>query len=723
MEGKMNPYNIQFTGDEPTMAAICDSENIVFAWLKVAQNNGCAGVDAITIEQFAQNVQGNLIRLQEDLITGAYQPSPLLRFYVAKGEDESRALSIPTVRDRVAQQAVTAVLTPLLDATFEECSYGYRKGKGRRQALMEIIRLRDMGYIYVLDTDIEKFFDNIDHFLLIQRLADLVPEESVARLVASWLTVDVHDGNNVYQLTKGVPQGSSLSPLLSNLYLDLFDKVMMEQGYKLIRYCDDFVVLAQHHSVAIEAHQLSEHLLGQLKLRLNSPQLNSTVPADRPALGENEWKEVETSPPSVPPHVGGGKGEEQTSVSNESFHESWIAQQLREMHSPSSDGEVTCLAISDEGKLTRQGGIQKLRQEIGAVQGNEADEPITKDNNQSFSTSRLLSTLYLSEQGSYLSYSQKRLMVKKGEEVIMELPAIKIQQVIVFGQCGVTTPALDFCLRASIPISFLSVHGSYYGRLTPPTAKQVTLHQQQFQKSQDTSFALNIAKSFVDGKIHNQRVLLQRRHWRQNDSELESSINFLSEMQKKAQSATTLDELRGYEGTSSAEYFRVFGLLLDDSFDFEKRIKHPPTDPVNALLSFGYTLLFQNIYSLVESHGLHPYCGHLHALRDGHPALVSDLIEEFRAPVVDSLVVYLINSHIIKPEHFEKNNGAQKPCLLTNEARKTFVAQFENKMLTTLNHPQTNYTVDYRRLIALQITELAQCIRGERESYRPMKVR
>jgi CRISPR-associated endonuclease Cas1/group II intron reverse transcriptase/maturase len=851
MEVKMNPYNnIQFTGDEPTMAAICDSENIVFAWLKVAQNNGCAGVDSITIEQFAQNVEGNLIRLQEDVITGAYQPSPLLRFYVAKGEDDSRAISVPTVRDRVAVQAATAVLTPILDATFEECSYGYRKGKGRRQALMEIIRLRDMGYIYVLDADIEKFFDNIDHFLLIQRLADLVPEESVARLVASWLTVDIHDGNNVYQLTKGVPQGSSLSPLLSNLYLDLFDKVMMERGYKLIRYCDDFVVLAQHHAVALEAHQLSEHLLGQLKLRLkaektqivtfeqgfrylgvtfkgqavftegldnlrltetpkliessqnreNTPDLlqkfdlmddsipligetrerilphrvgfnlsgiyppgkgnemggidtldvtggfvtadnhqpktrrgapvhapsfsaaeilnalsnvqqnempnnnvreslNSTVPADRPALGGNEWREVETSPAS-----------EQTSVSNEPpacagtadrSHESWIAQQLREMHST----------------------IQKLRQEIGAVQGNEADEPIAKDNNQSFSTSRLLSTLYLSEQGSYLSYSQKRLMVKKGEEVIMELPAIKIQQVIVFGQCGITTPALDFCLKASIPISFLSVHGAYYGRLTPPAAKQVTLHQQQFQKIQDTSFALNIAKSFVDGKIHNQRVLLQRRHWRQNDTELESAINFLAEMQKKAQNATTLDELRGYEGTSSAEYFRVFGLLLDDSFSFEKRIKHPPTDPVNALLSFGYTLLFQNIYSLVEAHGLHPYCGHLHALRDGHPALISDLIEEFRAPVVDSLVVYLINSHIIKPEHFEKNQEAQKPCLLTSEGRKTFVAQFETKMLSTWTHPHTNYTVDYRRLIALQITELAQCIRGEREYYRPMKVR
>jgi len=831
----MNPYkNIQFTDDEPTMEAICDSENIIFAWSRVAQNNGCAGVDSITIEQFAQNAAGNLIRLQEDLITGAYRPSPLLRFYVAKGEDDSRALSVPTVRDRVAVQAATAVLTPILDATFEDCSYGYRKGKGRKQALMEITKLRDMGYLYVLDADIEKFFDNIDHFLLIQRLADLVPEESVARLVASWLTVDIHDGNNVYQLTKGVPQGSSLSPLLSNLYLDLFDKVMMERGYKLIRYCDDFVVLAQHHAVALEAHQLSEHLLGQLKLRLKAEKtqivtfeqgfrylgvtflgkevfkegLDNLQLTETPKLikspnysenaldllgkfglvddsikiaSENSGKpELVREPPQqawterseclgasnllgafspsasalidafkrgrrsadqagsatalstsnvqrrvsppiqqIPNDLVGlhtpmpddfemvrddskTDASDQTPAKNEQPHESWIAQQLREMHST----------------------IQKLRQEIGAVQGNEADEPITKDNNQSFSTSRLLSTLYLSEQGSYLSYSQKRLMVKKGEEVIMELPAIKIQQIIVFGQCGITTPALDFCLKASIPISFLSVHGSYYGRLTPPTAKQVTLHQQQFQKSQDTSFALNIAKSFVDGKIHNQRVLLQRRHWRQNDQELESAINFLAEMQKKSQNAATLDELRGYEGASSAEYFRLFGLLLDDSFSFEKRIKHPPTDPVNALLSFGYTLLFQNIYSLVESAGLHPYCGHLHALRDGHPALVSDLIEEFRAPVIDSLVVYLINSHIIKTSDFEQNPPSGRGiCLLTSEARKTFVAQFENKMLSTWTHPHTNYTVDYRRLIALQITELAQCIRGERETYRPMKMR
>jgi CRISPR-associated endonuclease Cas1 len=628
-------------------------------------------------------------------------------------------------------------------------------------------------------------------------------------------------------LTKGVPQGSSLSPLLSNLYLDLFDKVMMERGYKLIRYCDDFVVLAQQHAVAAEAFKLSEHLLGQLKLSLKTdktkivtfeqgfrylgvtfkgqevfkegldniqltetPQLiegpgrnpNPPFPekgglrgdllakfglvddatptdnsiqimagmtnggewleendgmseggTDTPSAPQQPERSVTFASPSLsaeeillalsnarrndtqksdadaPKQMVGNELQatetatvsEQTSGLGEPSHESWIAQQLREMHST----------------------IQQLRQELATAKGSESDSPMTTDNNQSLATSRLLSTLYLSEQGSYLSYSQKRLIVKKGEEVLMEIPAIKIQQIIVFGQCGITTPTIDFCLKASIPISFLSVHGSYYGRLTSPIAKQVTLHQQQFQKSADSEFALKMAQSHVDGKIHNQRVMLQRRHWRQNDRELEAAIKFLSAMQKKAAAATTLDELRGCEGASSAEYFRVFGLLLDDSFSFSKRIKHPPTDPVNALLSFGYTLLFQNIYSLVEGHGLHPYCGHLHALRDGHPALVSDLIEEFRAPIVDSLVIYLINSHIIKPSDFEQNPKAQKPCLLQSEARKTFVAHFENKMLSTLTHPQTNYTVDYRRLIALQITELAQCLRGERESYRPMKAR
>jgi CRISPR-associated protein Cas1 len=120
---------------------------------------------------------------------------------------------------------------------------------------------------------------------------------------------------------------------------------------------------------------------------------------------------------------------------------------------------------------------------------------------------------------------------------------------------------------------------------------------------------------------------------------------------------------------------------------------------------------------------LHPYCGYLHAIRDGHPALVSDLIEEFRVPIVDSLVIYLINSRIIKPDDFEKKEGTDKPCWLSNEARKAFVHHFENKMQSTVTHTQTNYTVDYRRIIDLQITELVQCIRGERETYRPMKLR
>ena len=379
---------------------------------------------------------------------------------------------------------------------------------------------------------------------------------------------------------------------------------------------------------------------------------------------------------------------------------------------------------------TMQDTIQQLRvdvldkkQEPQAEPG-EADEAVAKEKlNDTLSTSRLLSTLYIQEQGAVLSYSQKRFLVTKKKETILDVPAIKIEQILILGQCSVTTPTINFCLKAGIPICFASSHGSYYGRLASPTANQVMLQQKQFIRNADPEFTLTLAKAFVSGKIHNQRSILQRRRRKVGTPELEKGISFLAEMLEKLQTSSTLDELRGYEGTSSAKYFGIFGTLLDPGFSFTKRIKFPATDPVNAMLSFGYTLLFQNIHSLVETHNLHPYCGHLHALRDGHPALVSDLMEEFRAFVVDSFVIYLINSHIIKPSDFEQKENAKCRCLLKPEARKTFVQQFENKIRTTITHPHTGYNVDYRRCIDLQIRELVQCIRGERENYRPMKVR
>lgn len=183
-----------------------------------------------------------------------------------------------------------------------------------------------------------------------------------------------------------------------------------------------------------------------------------------------------------------------------------------------------------------------------------------------------------------------------------------------------------------------------------------------------------------------------------------------------------LDALRGYEGAASARYFDVFDLLLKEDFGFEKRIRQPPTDPVNSLLGFGYTLLHYNIHSLLTVHNLNPYCGFFHALRQGHPALASDLIEEFRAPVVDSLVIYLINSAILKDGDFSRPKTPDKPCLLSDSARKKFIKHFEQKMHTQITHPHTGLRTNYRRCIELQVKELIRCIRDDSAEYRPMTI-
>lgn len=765
------------------MEEICDVENILFAWEKTRKRNGGAGVDGITVRQFAVAAQSHLMRLQEELLTGAYHPTPLLRFYVDKGDGERRALNIPCIYDRVAQQAVAAIITPVIDTAFEPCSYGYRKGKGRKQAIKEILRLRDIGHRYVVNADIEHCFDSIDHQILIQRLKDLIHDNSVVDLIAKWIMADILEGNRLETMMRGLPQGSVLSPVLSNLYLDLFDKVMMERGFSLIRYADDFVILEKQYAVAQQAVQTAQHLLGQLKLRLNAEKTeivtfeqgfrylgvlftgDDILVTERDTLkltsgsGRGKNEVYFHTPPDSPgmysietpsPFQGESETEPRLRDSEDILNSAtpYINSPAPQAgHIPDSAdmhfaGSATAVLdeISDTNVRSVAGEepqndwitqqfqtMQQLRTDVlGKKQELQAEpgEAVVKEKlNDTLSTSRLLSTLYIQEQGAVLSYSQKRFLVTKKKETILDVPAIKIEQILILGQCGITTPTISFCLKAGIPVCFASNHGSYYGRLASPTANQVMLQQKQFARNADPEFTLTLAKAFVSGKIHNQRSILQRRRRKAGTPELKTAISFLAEMLKKSQETNTLDELRGYEGTSSAKYFGIFSTLLDPGFSFTKRIKFPATDPVNAMLSFGYTLLFQNIHSLVEAHNLHPYCGYLHALRDGHPALVSDLMEEFRAFVVDSLVIYLINSHIIKPSDFEQKENAKRRCLLKPEARKTFVQQFENKMQTTITHPHTEYNVDYRRCIDLQIRELAQCIRGERENYRPMKVR
>jgi CRISPR-associated endonuclease Cas1 len=181
----------------------------------------------------------------------------------------------------------------------------------------------------------------------------------------------------------------------------------------------------------------------------------------------------------------------------------------------------------------------------------------------------------------------------------------------------------------------------------------------------------------------------------------------------------SIEVLLGYEGQAAHLYFQALGTLFKEPFVFEKRTKRPPTDPVNSLLSLGYTLLSQNMYSLVQAVGLHTHFGNLHVPRKKHPALVSDLVEEFRAQLVDSLVAYLVNSKIVVLEDFTPPDERGGVYLYPDTLKK-FIKHWEEKLQSQMTHPHTGYKVSFRRCLELQVWEYIACLMGEQEIYRPM---
>ena len=236
------------------------SERCLFAAAeKVEANEGKAGVDHVTVEKFASRRDEEIGRLARQLRDGTYRPQAVRRTYIAKpGSKETRPLGIPTVRDRVVQTAVVKAIEPIFERDFAEQSYGFRPGRGCKDALRRVDSLLKAGYVYIVDADLKSYFDTIPHDPLMDRLKTKISDGRLLSLIESFLKAGILDGMNGWEPEEGAPQGAVLSPLLSNIYLDPLDHLMAEQGFEMVRYADDFVVLcrtADDAARALEAVQ------------------------------------------------------------------------------------------------------------------------------------------------------------------------------------------------------------------------------------------------------------------------------------------------------------------------------------------------------------------------------------------------------------------------------------------------------------------------------------
>jgi len=223
------------------------------AWRKVAGNKGAAGVDGQSVERFAAGAELYLSELHENLKSGSYRPSPVKRVDIPKGPGQTRPLGIPSVKDRIVQTALKMAIEPIFETAFREGSYGFRPGRGCKDALREVDRLLKEGYTHVVDADLKAYFDSIPHDRLMARVAEKVSDGRVLDLIEGYLRQDVMKGMERWSPTAGTPQGAVISPLLANIYLHPLDLIMEQGGYKMVRYADDFVILCREAEEAEEA--------------------------------------------------------------------------------------------------------------------------------------------------------------------------------------------------------------------------------------------------------------------------------------------------------------------------------------------------------------------------------------------------------------------------------------------------------------------------------------
>ncbi len=334
-----------------------------------------------------------------------------------------------------------------------------------------------------------------------------------------------------------------------------------------------------------------------------------------------------------------------------------------------------------------------------------------------------MSYLYICEQGASVGVQGNRFVVKYRDGMTKSIPAETLENIEIFGNVQLSVQCIKECLSRGIDTCFYSKGGGYFGRLRAVGDVHVFRQRQQAKLYNNTEFCLQFSKKIIHAKISNQIVIL-RRYQRNRQSDIEQDITSMKIMRAKIDGTTSVEQLIGYEGQAAKSYFKALSVLADDAFKFDGRNRRPPKDPFNAMLSLGYAVLFNEIYGKIESKGMNPYFGFMHKDKEHHAALVSDMIEEWRAVIVDSTVMSLVNGHEIRKEHFETDDQ-QPGVFLTKEGMNIFLRKFENKLRKDVKYLQySEDEMSFRRALNMQMNQLTKVIeREDTNKYMPIVIR
>ena len=332
-----------------------------------------------------------------------------------------------------------------------------------------------------------------------------------------------------------------------------------------------------------------------------------------------------------------------------------------------------------------------------------------------------MSILYLTNKYYKLEKKYNTVIIKDKYENAKSFPIEKIDRIVIYGKKSISSQIIFEFLKRDISLLWFSKYGKLLGMLDTKKRINPTIHKRQFLLSENKDFSLNISKIFIISKIKNCRILLYKYNKKYNADFVSESISKMKKYISKIKTSSNKTEILGYEGNCAKLYFKSLNYFLPEEFHFTSRTKRPPKDPFNSLISFGYTILFYEIYTAIEYAGLNPYISFMHKARKNYPSLASDLIEELRSPIIDSAIVSSLRNKLFTIKDFDylDKSGA---VYLKNKSAKKLINIFENKINKT--HKYYVFDKTFRESLLFQSRSLLNAIKEKNyELYKPLNIR
>ena len=680
--------------------------------------------------------------LKSEIFSLSYSPQPLKRAFIPKeAKDELRKLAVPSLKDKFAQNILTRELSGYFDKSFSNRSYAYRNGKSYANA---IYRVRDFFKIYdfAVKTDIKDFFENIDHEKLLEILRANIRDARIIRLIELWIKNGIFERFDYRAHAKGVHQGDVLSPLLSNIYLNQMDKFLESSGVEFVRYADDFVMFFVSYEAAERGLARLKDFLKTISLSLNEAKtsihgkdsefafLGVSFEGANLSIGEEKFKRILAKLASS-----AKKQAISQSVENLNAYVYHLKTISLKLFSPSQkdrfnlhfDEVVTSLIrrfLKTADKRTLAEALISLNfpYELGKtakkakilIYFKNAKRPAIKSvrnaleakKREYLKTFSQSSVIHITTPFYFLALSQGKLVLKSKGAIKHKFPINQISQIIINAQISLSSAVIKECAKKKISINFIDekTNLSYATLISANSAIPKTAASQISLLT--TKKSLRIAQQFIIGKLKNQINYLK--YLGKYHKNLGAEIKAMQEILKlRVPGAASVSELMGFEGSAANSYWQAIAKAIDYEFGFSARVTQGATDIVNSALNYGYAILYSKILKSIAAAGLSPHVSYLHALDEQKPTLAFDLIEEFRAFIVDRAVISMVN----KNEPFEIKDG-----LLSVATRQNITKNVNEKLFACTQYRGEQLKV--QDIIDRQAYALKRAV-TQNEKYKP----